>query len=98
MKKHSIFLMISAAAFLLTIVTPVLLGIFSADDVLMWKAFGLFAAVSIVSFWIWIILLLIHKIKAAEVKPESSHKKYIGFIAAAALLIFVLLILNFFNY
>lgn len=97
MKKHSIFLVISISAFLLTFITPVLLGIFfkNADDVLIWKCFGLFSVISIVSFLIWIALLIINKTKTTEIISKSSHQKLISCIAIVAIFIFVLIFLNF---
>lgn len=97
MKKHSIFLVISISAFLLTFIAPIFLGIFSknADDVLMWKCFGLFSVISIVSFLIWIALLIINKAKTTEIIFKSSHQKLISFIAIVVIFIFVLIFLNF---
>lgn len=96
MKKRSIFLSISILAFLLTFIAPVFLGIFSKNDVddLMWKIFSLFAAVSIVSFWIWIVLLIIDKTKTTETISEGSHQKHIYFAAVVVAFIFVLIFLN----
>lgn len=95
MKKHSIFLTISIIAFLLTFLTPILLGNFFENDVLMWKSFGLFSAVSVVSFWIWIALSIINKIKTTEIISKSSHKKHIYFITIVVVFIFVLIFLNY---
>lgn len=95
MKKHSIFLKISILAFLLTFAAPIFLGIFFENDVLMWKSFGLFAAVSIVSFWIWIALLIVDKTKTTEIISKSNHQKHVGFITIAVIFIFVLIVLNF---
>lgn len=76
MKKHSIFLVISISAFLLTFIAPVFLGIFSknADDVFMWKCFGLFSVISIISFFIWIALLIMNKTKRYE-KREIGYEE-----------------------
>lgn len=96
MKKRSIFLSISISAFLLTFIAPVFLGIFSknADDVLMWKCFGLFSVISILSFLIWISLLIINKTKTTETISEGSHQKHICFAAVVVAFIFVLIFLN----
>ena len=95
MKKHSIFLKISIIAFLLTFVIPIFLGILSKDDVIMWKFFGFFAVVSIVSFLIWIAFIIINKTRTTEIIFESSQRKYIFFITIVVIIILGLIILNF---
>lgn len=94
MKNHFIFLTISILSFLLTFIAPIFLGIFGENEILMWKSFGFFAAVSIVSFWIWIALLIANKIKATEIISQSSYKKLIYFITIVLIFIFVLIFLN----
>lgn len=95
MKKHSIFLTISIIAFLLTFLIPAFFSNFFENDALMWKSFCLFSVVSVVSFWIWIALLIINKIKTTEIISKGSHQKHIYFIAIAVAFIFVLIFLNY---
>ncbi len=94
MKKNSIFLAISIVAFLLTFVAPIFLGIFFKNDTLMWKSFCLFSAVSIVSFLIWIALLIIDKTKTTEIISKSSRQKHICFTTIVVVFILVLIFLN----
>lgn len=94
MKKHSIFLTISISAFLMTFISPVFLGIFLENDVLMWKSFSLFSAISVVSFFIWITLLIINKTKATDIISESIYKKHLCFITIIVIFILVLIISN----
>lgn len=97
MKKHSIFLTISISAFLMTFVSPVCLGVFFKNDdidVLMWKSFSLFSAISVVSFLIWITLLIINKTKATDIISESIYKKHLCFITIVMIFILVLIISN----
>lgn len=94
MKKRSIFLTISISAFLLTFISPVFLGIFWGNDILMWKSFSLFSAVTIVSFLIWLVLLIIDKTKTTDIASESSYKKHLCFLSIIVIFIFVLILIN----
>lgn len=96
MKKRSIFLIISLLAFLMTFLGPIVLGVLNiADEVVLWKLFGVFSAVMIVSFAIWAVLALVDKVRSGEQKTESHDKNKLLPIILVIILIFVIIVLNF---
>ncbi len=63
MKKHILFFTLALISFFLVFLSPMLIGMFSADNTLTWSAFKLFSIISVVSFFIGIVFLITEKTK-----------------------------------